>query len=60
MQQEFGVTPQQLPNYWGLAGISSSKIPGMAGIEPKIAVSLLQQMGSLDELYRQLQHVSEK
>ncbi|EFW11138.1 putative Ssb-binding protein, misidentified as ExoIX, partial [Serratia symbiotica str. Tucson] len=60
VQQEFGVTPQQLPDYWGLAGISSSKIPGVAGIGPKTAVSLLQQMGSLDELYRQLQQVPEK
>jgi len=42
VQQEFGVTPQQLADYWGLAGISRSKIPGGAGIEPKTAVSLLQ------------------
>jgi protein Xni len=26
--KEFGVTPEQLPDYWGLAGISSSKVPG--------------------------------
>ena len=35
VQQEFGVQPQQLPDYWGLAGIGSSKIPGVAGIGPK-------------------------
>jgi protein Xni len=32
---EFGVTPEQLADYWGLAGISSSKVPGVAGIGPK-------------------------
>ena len=29
IEKEFGVLPQQLPDYWGLAGISSSKIPGL-------------------------------
>lgn len=27
IEKEFGVLPRQLPDYWGLAGISSSKIP---------------------------------
>ncbi len=30
IDKEFGVQPQQLPYYWGLAGISSSKVPGVA------------------------------
>lgn len=38
---EFGVTPEQLADYWGLAGISSSKVPGVAGIGPKSAAQLL-------------------
>ncbi|MCZ5435704.1 hypothetical protein O5626_28575, partial [Escherichia coli] len=29
------------PDYWGLAGISSSKVPGVAGIGPKSATQLL-------------------
>lgn len=60
VQQEFGVLPQQLPDYWGLAGIGSSKIPGVGGIGPKSAVQLLQQAGSLDALYQQLDSVPEK
>lgn len=35
IDKEFGVQPQQLPDYWGLAGISSSKVPGVAGIDQK-------------------------
>lgn len=35
IEKEFGVLPRQLPDYWGLAGISSSKVPGVAGIGPK-------------------------
>lgn len=57
---EFGVAPAQLTDYWGLAGISSSKIPGVAGIGAKSASQLLQQFGSLAQIYQQLDHVPEK
>ena len=60
VQKEFGVAPQQLTDYWGLAGISSSKIPGVAGIGPKTAVQLLLQATDLDTLYQQLAAVPEK
>lgn len=60
IEQEFGVTPQRLPDFWGLAGIGSSKIPGVAGIGPKSASQLLQQFGSLDALYQQLDAVPDK
>lgn len=60
IDKEFGVTPQQLPDYWGLCGISSSKIPGVAGIGPKSARELLVQFGSLDAIYQNLAAVPEK
>lgn len=57
---EFGVTPQQLPDYWGLAGISSSKVPGVAGIGPKSATQLLTQFQTLEGIYAGLETVPEK
>ncbi|URQ60173.1 flap endonuclease Xni [Pantoea alhagi] len=60
IEQEFGVTPEKLPDFWGLAGVSSSKIPGVAGIGPKSASELLQQFGSLETLYQQLDAVPDK
>ncbi|KKC98488.1 flap endonuclease Xni [Photobacterium halotolerans] len=48
--KEFGVRPEQLPDYWGLTGISSSKIPGVPGIGPKAACELLQQYPDLDSI----------
>lgn len=60
ISEEFGVAPQQLPDYWGLAGISSSKIPGVAGIGAKTAAALLTQFGSLEALYARLDEVPEK
>lgn len=47
--KKFGVLPRQLPDYWGLAGISSSKVPGVAGIGPKSATQLLIQFQNLRE-----------
>ncbi|HGT3724445.1 TPA: 5'-3' exonuclease H3TH domain-containing protein [Escherichia coli] len=52
--------PQQLPDYWGLAGISSSKVPGVAGIGPKSATQLLVEFQSLEGIYENLDAVAEK
>lgn len=60
IQQTFGVEPQQLTDFWGLAGISSSKIPGIPGVGAKTAASLLNQFGSLPQLYQQLENVPER
>lgn len=57
---EFGVAPQQLPDFWGLAGISSSKIGGVAGIGPKSATQLITEFGTLENLYARLDDVPEK
>lgn len=57
---EFGVTPEQLADYWGLAGISSSKVPGVAGIGPKSAAQLLNEFQDLEGLYARLAEVPEK
>lgn len=50
IEKEFGVKPEQLTDYWGLAGISSSKIPGVPGIGPKAAVELLTQYPNLEAI----------
>lgn len=57
VKQEFGVLPRQLPDYWGLAGISSSKIPGVAGVGAKTATLLLQQADTLEVLYQNLESI---
>lgn len=60
VEKEFGVSPRQLPDYWGLAGISSSKVPGVAGIGPRSATRLLTLFQDLEELYARLDEVEEK
>ncbi|WP_205438659.1 flap endonuclease Xni [Edwardsiella tarda] len=60
VRQEFGVEPQQLTDFWGLAGISSSKIPGVAGIGAKTAAALLAEFGSLEAIYQHLPQVADR
>ncbi len=57
---EFGVAPHQLADYWGLTGVSSSKIPGVAGIGPKSASQLINDFGNLEQLYQRLEEVPAK
>lgn len=58
--EEYGVTPEQIPDYKGLVGDSSDNIPGVRGVGPKGAKTLLQQHPTLDELFEDLDSVSAK
>ncbi len=51
---KFGVTPLQIPSYKGLVGDSSDNLPGVTGIGPKAATALIQQYGSITEIYNHL------
>ncbi|MEQ4924954.1 flap endonuclease Xni [Proteus hauseri] len=60
IRAEFGVEPSQLTNYWGLTGVSSSKVSGVAGIGPKSATELLQTYPDLESLYQHIDSVPKK
>lgn len=60
IQTTFGVQPNQLTSFWGLAGISGSKIPGVSGIGTKTAAQLIGAAGTLDTLYQQLDTLPDK
>ncbi|WP_338891029.1 flap endonuclease Xni [Aeromonas rivipollensis] len=47
VQQQYGVVPAQLVDFWALTGIGGSHIKGVPGIGPKTATQLLQQYGDL-------------
>jgi DNA polymerase-1 len=57
---EYGVTPEQIPDYKALTGDSSDNIPGVRGIGPKGAANLLGEFGSLDGVYENLENISAK
>jgi DNA polymerase-1 len=58
--EEYGVTPEQIPDYKALVGDSSDNIPGVRGIGPKGAATLLQQFGTVENLYENLDGVKAK
>jgi DNA polymerase-1 len=58
--EEYGVTPEQIPDYKALVGDPSDNIPGVKGIGPKGAANLLEEFGTVDNLYENLEKVKAK
>jgi DNA polymerase-1 len=50
VQERYGVTPAQVPDFIALRGDPSDKMPGARGVGPKTAASLLAQYGSLEAM----------
>jgi 5'-3' exonuclease len=55
--EKFGVRPEQVADYLGLAGDSVDNIPGVKGVGKKTAAALLGALGSLDAVYDRLDEV---
>ncbi len=53
--EDFGVTPQQIPDLKGLMGDSSDNIPGVPGIGEKTAVKLLSAYGTIENAFAHAQ-----
>ncbi len=53
-----GVRPEQIVDWLSLVGDTVDNIPGVPGVGVKTAASLLNEFGSVDELYRNLAKVS--
>lgn len=52
--EKFGVRPDQITDYLGLAGDAVDNIPGVQGIGGKSAAELLGRFGHLEDLYARL------
>jgi len=52
--ERFGVTPEQMVDYKALTGDASDNIPGVEGIGKKTAAEIIQQYGSIKNLYEEL------
>jgi 5'-3' exonuclease len=49
VKEKFGVGPELIPDYLGLVGDAADGYPGIAGIGPKGAASLLKRYGAIEE-----------
>jgi len=55
-----GLAPEQLLDFKALKGDPSDNIPGVTGIGEKTAKDLLNQFGSLENLYKEIEEKSER
>lgn len=58
--EKYGFPPERLVDYKGLRGDSSDNIPGVKGIGEKGATDLIQEFGSLEDIYAALEKVKPK
>lgn len=58
VQQKYGIMPQQIPDLKGLKGDASDNIPGVPGVGEKTATKLLQQLGSIEDIYQRVEEVT--
>jgi 5'-3' exonuclease len=56
--EKYGVPPDAIQDYLGLCGDAVDNIPGVAGVGPKTASALLQEFGTLENLYENLGRVA--
>ena len=57
VKARYGLTPKQYIDFKALVGDKSDNIPGVAGVGEKTAAELLQQYGSLDKIYKNLDKI---
>ncbi len=58
--EDRGVWPEQIVDYLSLVGDTADNVPGVAGIGPKTASKLLQDYGTLDGIYENLDKIKSK
>ncbi len=58
--ENLGIYPNQVVDYKALCGDSSDNIPGIKGIGPKSASSLLSEFKTLDGVYQNIEKITKK
>ncbi|MCX6143933.1 MAG: DNA polymerase I [Ignavibacteriales bacterium] len=60
VKEKFGVPPDKVIEVLGLIGDSSDNVPGVPGVGEKTAIPLIQQYGSIDNLYKNISKIEQK
>jgi len=58
VKEKFGVAPELIIDYLALMGDKVDNIPGLPGVGEKTAAALLQGLGSIENIYQQLDQVA--
>ena len=59
VQKKYNIPPDRLLDFFALMGDNSDNVPGVAGIGPKTAEKLINQCGSLEGLYQNIETISQ-
>ena len=57
IKEEYGVTPRQMIEIKALQGDNSDNIPGVAGIGPKTAMSLIQKYSNIENIFENIDRI---
>lgn len=60
VERKWGVSPERIPDLFGLMGDSSDNVPGVRGIGPKRANQLLAEYGTLDGILAALDELPDQ
>ena len=60
VQEKYGVSPEQFPDFLGFMGDKVDNIPGVPGIGEKTAAKLLQRFGSMEGVYENVDQLKGK
>lgn len=50
--KKFGVPPEKIPDYLALVGDKVDNVPGVKGVGPKVAIALLKEFGSVENILK--------
>jgi DNA polymerase-1 len=56
--EKWGVGPEHIIDLLGLMGDSSDNVPGVQGVGPKTAMKLIQDFGSIENIYEEIDNIS--
>ncbi|WP_432471360.1 DNA polymerase I [Amphritea sp. HPY] len=59
VKDKFGIPPELIIDYLALMGDKVDNIPGVPGVGEKTALALLQGIGSIEQLYQNLDNIAE-
>ncbi len=58
--EKYGVTPKQFIDYQALVGDTADNIPGVKGVGAKTAQTLIEQFGTLQNIYENIENIDKK